>query len=144
MRVQHAALATGREPDLQDVVIALERDGIARLPDLFSPSELADVVCLFMHQPVTVQKGSRVALDALSAGTAIVAYQLPTVVACPWLMSAINRPVILRLASAHFDCKPTLSDVGVRWSFPGANALDMKQAFHRDPDVWRFLKLSST
>lgn len=141
VRVRHATLATWREPDLQDVVTALERDGIARLPDLFSPSELADVVGYFMRQPVTVQNGSRVALDRLPAGAAMAAYELPTVVACPWLMNAINRPGILRLASAYVGCKPTISAVGVRWSFPGSTAPDMTQAFHRDPDEWRFLKM---
>lgn len=119
----------------------LERDGIAMLPNLFSPSELADVVGFFMRQPVVAQKGSCVALDGLPAETTMAAYELATIVACPWLMSAINRTDILRLASAYLDCKPTISAIGVRWSFPGSNAPDMTQAFHRDPDEWRFLKL---
>jgi hypothetical protein len=94
-----------------------------------------------MRQPVVVQEGSRVSLDELPAGTAMAAYELPTVVACPWLMTALNRPGILRLTSAYLGCKPTISAVGLRWSFPGATAPDMTQAFHRDPDEWRFLKL---
>ena len=68
------------------------------------------------------------------------AYDLATVVACPWLMTAINRADILRLASAFLGCKPTLSAVGVSWSFPGPQSADV-QAFHRDPDDWRHLKL---
>ena len=134
-------LVSRREPDLQDAVNVLERDGIALLPDLLSPSELANVVEFFQHQPVMVQKGRSVSLERLPAGTAMAAYELPTVVACPWLMSALNRPAILRLASAYVGCKPTISAVGVRWSFPGATAPEMTQAFHRDPDDWRFLKL---
>jgi hypothetical protein len=56
-------------------------------------------------------------------------------------MTAINRADILRLASAFLGCKPTLCSIGVRWSFPGSESPDMTQAFHRDPDDWRFLKL---
>ena len=141
VRSRHATLATRREPDLQDALGGLERDGIAMLPNLFSTSELADVVGFFLNQPVAAPGGGCVARDGLPAGATMAAYHLATVVACPWLMTAINRADILRLASAFLGCKPTLCSVGVRWSFPGSKAPDATQAFHRDPDDWRFLKL---
>ena len=119
VRSRHATLATGREPDLQDTLGSLERDGIAMLPNLFSTSELADVVGFFLNQPVAAPGGGCVARDGLPAGATMAAYHLATVVACPWLMTAINRADILRLASAFLGCKPTLCAVGVRWSFPG-------------------------
>ena len=141
VRSRHATLATRREPDLQDALGGLERDGIAMLPNLFSTSELADVVSFFLSQAVAAPGGGCVARDELPAGATMAAYHLPTVVACPWLMTAINRADILRLASAFLGCKPTLCSVGVRWSFPGSKSPDVTQAFHRDPDDWRFLKL---
>jgi hypothetical protein len=141
VRSRHATLATGHESDLRDLLGVLERDGIAMLPSLFSPSQLGDVAAFFMNQPVVAPKGNCVALDELPAGVAMASYGLPTVVACPWLMGAINRRDILRLASAYLGCKPTICAIGVRWSFPGSTVLDMTQAFHRDPDEWRFLKL---
>jgi hypothetical protein len=134
-------LATRREPDLQDALGGLERDGIAMLPNLFATSELADVVGFFLNQPVAAPGGGCVARDGLPAGATMAAYHLATVVACPWLMTAINRADILRLASAFLGCKPTLCSIGVRWSFPDSKAPDATQAFHRDPDDWRFLKL---
>jgi hypothetical protein len=140
VRSRHATLATRREPDLQDALGGLERDGIAMLPNLFSTSELADVVGFFLNQQVAAPGGGCVARDGLPAGATMAAYHLATVVACPWLMTAINRADILRLASAFLGCKPTLCAVGVRWSFPGSKSDDV-QAFHRDPDDWRFLKL---
>ena len=140
VRSRHATLATRREPDLQDALGGLERDGIAMLPNLFSTSELADVVGFFLNQQVAAPGGGCVARDGLPAGATMAAYDLATVVACPWLMTAINRADILRLASAFLGCKPTLYAVGVRWSFPGSKSADV-QAFHRDPDDWRFLKL---
>jgi hypothetical protein len=119
----------------------LERDGIAMLPNLFSTSELADVVGFFLDQEVATPGGGCVTRDALPAGAAMAAYRLATVIACPWLMAAINRPDVLRLASAFLGCKPTLCSIGVRWSFPGSKSGAVTQAFHRDPDDWRFLKL---
>jgi hypothetical protein len=141
VRSRHATLATRREPDLQDALGGLERDGIAMLPNLFATSELADVVGFFLNQPVAAPGGGCVARDGLPAGATMAAYHLATVVACPWLMTAINRADILRLASAFLGCKPTLCSIGVRWSFPGSKVPDATQAFHRDPDDWRFLKL---
>lgn len=140
VRSRHATLATRREPDLQDALGGLERDGIAMLPNLFSTSELADVVGFFRNQQVAAPAGGCAAHDGLAAGATMAAYDLATVVACPGLMTAINRADILRLASAFLGCKPTLCSVGVRWSFPGPKSADV-QAFHRDPDDWRFLKL---
>ena len=141
VRSRHATLATRREPDLQDALGRLERDGIAMLPNLFSTAELADVVSFFLSQPVAVPGGGCMPRDGLPAGATMAAYHLATVVACPWLMTAINRADILRLASAFLGCKPTLCSVGVRWSFPGSKSPAATQAFHRDPDDWRFLKL---
>lgn len=141
VRSRHAPLATRQEPDLQDALSGLERDGIAMLPNLFSTSELADVVGFFLEQKVAVPGGGCVARDGLPAGSTMAAYHLATVVACPWLMTAINRADVLRLASAFLGCKPTLCSVGVRWSFPGSKSPNMTQEFHRDPDDWRFLKL---
>jgi hypothetical protein len=133
-------LATRQEPDLQDTLGGLERDGIATLPNLFSTSELADVVDFFLNQEVTAPGGGCMTRDELPAGVTMAAYDLATVVACPWLMAAINRPDVLRLVSAFLGCKPTLCAIGVRWSFPSPKSADV-QAFHRDPDDWRFLKL---
>lgn len=141
VRSRHATLATGREPDLQDALGKLEQDGIAMLPDLFSPSELSDIVDFFMNQEVMTPEGGCVARDGLPAQTAMAAYQLDTIVSCSTLMAAINRADILRLASAYVGCKPTISAIGVRWSLPGVKSLDSTQMFHRDPDDWRFLKV---
>jgi hypothetical protein len=119
----------------------LERDGIAMRPDLFSASELGDVVAFFLNQQVVAPGGGCVAHDGLPAGTTMAAYDLATVVACPWLMTALNHSDILRLASAFLGCKPTLCSIGVRWSFPDSKSHDVTQAFHRDSEDWRFLKL---
>ena len=141
VRSRHSTLATCHEPDLQDVLGGLKREGIAMLPELFSRPELTDVVGFLSNQLVTAPGHGCVARDRLPESVSMAAYELSTLVACPWLVTAINRTDILRLASAYLGCKPTICAVGVRWSFPGTGAPDVTQAFHRDPDDWRFLKL---
>src|ERR1700748_107568 len=111
------------------------------LPNLFRGARLADVGDFFLSQSVAAPGGGRVARDGQPAGATMAAYQLATVVACPWLMAALNRADILRLASAFLGCKPTLCSLGVRWSFPGSKSPDATQAVHRDPDDLRFFKL---
>ena len=111
------------------------------LPELFSLSELRDVVGFLSNQHVMAPGQGCIARDRLPESTSMAAYELSTVVACPWLVRAINRTDILRLASAYLGCKPTICGLGVRWSFPGTGPPDVTQAFHRDPDDWRFLKL---
>jgi hypothetical protein len=63
------------------------------------------------------------------------------VLACPHVLELANRPALLRLAARYLGCAPTLSALRLRWSFPGRWAGTGLQAFHRDLDDWRFVKL---
>ena len=141
VKSRHAPLATRRDSDLQNVLSELKRDGIAMMPDLFSRSQVDDVVDYFSSHRVFAPQGEGVALSELPSEATMAAYDLSTLVACPWLMTAINQQSILRLASAYLGCMPTICAIGVRWSFPGPQSNNVTQAYHRDPDEWRFLKL---
>ncbi len=55
--------------------------------------------------------------------------------------SAGQRSSRIRIVTAYLGCKPTLSSIGLRWSFPSEGKAEATQRFHRDPDDWRFLKL---
>jgi hypothetical protein len=138
-------LRQGRLPPGSDAVLAavaaLERDGLVALPAVFSPAALDGVLAFLGAQDVLDPAGRPVPVAALPPGTAMAAYPLETVLACPGLLDAVNAPAILRIAAAFLGCKPTLSSLGVRWSFPQADGPAQVQAFHRDPDDWRFLKL---
>jgi hypothetical protein len=48
---------------------------------------------------------------------------------------------LLDLAAGYIGCKPTISALSLRWSFPSATGEQQLQAFHRDSDDWRYLKL---
>ncbi len=67
--------------------------------------------------------------------------KLQTVLSCPGILRLINSEPVLGLAGTYLGCLPTLSSIGLRWSFPSnSDACDV-QRFHRDPDDWRFVKL---
>jgi hypothetical protein len=39
------------------------------------------------------------------------------------------------------ECKPTISALGLRWSFPVPGQSSALQMFHRDSEDWRYLKV---
>lgn len=130
-----------KQPGHERVLSDLRRDGLAMLPSLASPEQLGRMIAYFDTQPVLGPGGVEVALDTLPAGTPAAAYSLDRVLRCPGMLQLLNAPSILSILADYLGCEPTLSSVGVRWSFPGAAATTATQAFHRDLDDWRFLKL---
>jgi hypothetical protein len=68
-------------------------------------------------------------------------YDLKDIIDAPHLLELANRPSLLRLATSYIGCKPTISALGLRWSFPGAGIATDVQAFHRDLEDWRYLKI---
>lgn len=117
----------------------LRRDGLAMLPPT-ATSAIEDLLAYFEQQPVQRADGSEVSLGEL-AGESTAAYSLQRVLECPGLLALLNAPPILRIMSDYLGCKPTISSLGVRWSFPTDGTPTRTQNFHRDVDDWRFLKL---
>lgn len=122
------------------ILADLARDGLARLPPLAGDEKIAEIRAYFSDQPVLDASGREVAVADLPQAAAA-AYSLKRVLACPGLLDLLNAPCILRIASDYLGCQPTLSSVGVRWSFPTGGPAARTQTFHRDVDDWRFLKL---
>ena len=102
----------------------LEEDGIARLPDLLSGDEVAEI-----HDWLR--------LHPLAAGDL---YSLDAVLNCPHVLRVMSDPRVLSVAGNYLGCKPTLSSIGLRWSFCGTLSRSV-QTFHRDLDDWRFVKV---
>lgn len=68
-------------------------------------------------------------------------YHLRDVMACPHILELANSPALLGLAARYLECKPTISALGLRWSFPVPGDDSALQAFHRDSEDWRYLKV---
>jgi hypothetical protein len=118
----------------------LRLNGLVPLPSLVTP-EWVDKVLAYLQGRDVVTKGLAVPLDRVAPDVTVADYSLATVLSCPLIMALINDPEILSLAGAYLGCCPTLSSVGLRWSFPSSSEASDVQRFHRDPDDWRFVKL---
>lgn len=138
---QGGAVTWPRDATCRRVLADLRTEGIARLPPLLSEVEIARFADYFAGQEVVGPDGRSIAVQNLPADTAAAGYSLETVLACPGLLSVLNSPRVLRIASDYLGCKPTLSSLGVRWTFPGQRQVVRFQEYHRDVDDWRFLKL---
>lgn len=119
----------------------LRKHGISPLPPMFSEADLRDVQDYFSSAPLTLSDGRRVALSDVPAGVRAAGYDMATIIGSPHVLAAVNRPDILGLAAAYLGCRPTLSSLGVRWSFPNGDGREDVQAWHRDCDDWRTIKV---
>lgn len=118
----------------------LDQKGLIALPALVTP-EWVENVRTYLNGKEVVAKGRTMMLDQVTPDITIADYSLLTVMSCPLIVGLINAPEVLSLAGAYLGCCPTLSSVGLRWSFPSAAEASDVQRFHRDPDDWRFVKL---
>jgi len=80
-------------------------------------------------------------LTQAPAGVRVADYHLRDVIACPHILALANSAPLLGLAARYMDCKPTISALGLRWSFPVEGDCSALQAFHRDSEDWRYLKV---
>lgn len=110
------------------------------LPGLVGPDAVAGILAYLADKDLVGPRGQLASLGMLPPDARMAAYPLRTLIESPAIMELVNAASVLRIAAAYLGCKPTLSSLGVRWSFPGGGAGDT-QHFHRDPDDWRFLKL---
>lgn len=140
---KHRDVAT--EPYLHPVaeaaVAALERDGLAIIADFLAPETIERVTAYFRNEKIAGPGGALMKLDSLPSGLPAAAYPMETVLGCQDVLDMVNSPVMLRIAARYLGCTPTLSSLGVRWSFPAPGACTETQRFHRDLDDWRFVKL---
>ena len=141
IRLQHGDGVAVEDDVNHDDIRTLEADGLVRLADTVVGSECAErLLNYFRSQRVSIH-GKSVAVEEISAGEPMVPYPLSIVLANVDVRGILTSPLVLDIAARYLGCRPTLSSLGVRWSFPTTKAADVTQRFHRDPDDWRFLKL---
>ncbi len=141
IRLRHGAgLWVPVAPCYETVVATLREQGLAVLPSLVSTAQLQAILDYFEGKDVVGAGGRLMSRDQLPPDTMMASYSLTTILESPDVLSLLNTAPILRIAADYLGCKPTLSSLGVRWSFPGGQSAEGTQLFHRDPDDWRFLK----
>lgn len=124
-------------------LLELSRTGYAPLGNLLAP-EQCDEIRAFLDDKLLIDR-DRVRdgfpLAQSPAGVRVADYHLHDVVACPYILALANSPSLLGLAARYMQCKPTISALGLRWSFPLPGESSALQVFHRDSEDWRYLKV---
>lgn len=136
--VRHPSVQSGSVSSLR---YELAQNGLVSLPELVSKDVLESALSYLEDKQLKTSDGRMVRLQDIPSDVTIADYPLETVLACPAIIELINAAPVLALAGSYLGCSPTLSSVGLRWSFPSASGPCDVQRFHRDPDDWRFVKL---
>lgn len=119
---------------------ALQTTGYAFIPNQLADWQIDEMRQYLAKHPLVLRSGAVVPIDRVSEGTTIADYSLEAVLNCPHVLTLMNAPCLIGLAREFLGCSPTISTVGIRWSFPGRRMEATTQGFHRDTDDWRFFK----
>jgi hypothetical protein len=121
----------------------LHRSGYAPLGNLLDGAQCDEIRAWLGDKLLTDRDRERAGFTlAQRADEVRVAdYHLRDVIACPHILALANSPSLLGLAARYMACKPTISALGLRWSFPVPGSDSALQAFHRDSEDWRYLKV---
>ena len=121
----------------------LRRSGYAPLGNLLDEDQCVEIRAYLDDKLLTDRDRmrARFTLAQREGDVRVADYQLRDVLACPHILALANSPALLGLAARHMGCKPTISALGLRWSFPVAGNDSPLQAFHRDSEDWRYLKV---
>lgn len=140
VNTQHGAEAAAPGSKAQTALQSLHNVGMAPVCSPLDATQIDEVLAFLATAPVASDPARR-PVTAHSQGVSSAVYDLPTILACPHLLQAMNHPDLLQIAAGFLGCKPTLSGVGLRWSFAGADAASDVQRFHRDTEDWKILRV---
>lgn len=121
----------------------LSDSGYAPLGNLLDNAQCDEIKDYLKSRFLFDRDRNREAFTLMQApiGVRVADYHLRDVIACPHILALANSPPLLGLAARYMDCKPTISALGLRWSFPVGGDCSALQAFHRDSEDWRYLKV---
>lgn len=124
-------------------LLDLCRTGYAPLGNLLDPGQCGEIRAFLDDKLLFDRDRLRdgFPLAQAPAGVRVADYHLRDVVACPHILALANSPPLLGLAARYMGCKPTISALGLRWSFPLPGESSALQVFHRDSEDWRYLKV---
>ncbi|WUR12976.1 hypothetical protein E7V67_025350 [[Empedobacter] haloabium] len=121
----------------------LHMEGYAALGNLLTHAQCADIHHYFTPRTLTDRHdaGTTFTLASVPATVRLAEYGLSDIVHCPHILALANDRRLLELAASYIGCKPTISQLGVRWSFPSTAQRSDLQTFHRDSEDWRYFKV---
>lgn len=119
----------------------VKKEGVVKLNGVLNKSQCADILAYMADKPFH---------DRDSTASFTLAEQRPRdmafgihaqkdVIDCPHIMEFVSSPEIIDLAGVYLGCVPTLSCLGVQWSFP-TESPQVAQKFHRDCEDWKYIR----
>jgi hypothetical protein len=139
VRWRQGGVATGTSQQLQ----TLHRDGHLALGQLLDERQCDEVLAYLRDKPMSDRHDDTSTFDlgGVPAHVRLGDYPMRSVIDCPHILALANSPQLLDLATRYIGCKPTISALSLRWSFPSKSGDQQLQSFHRDSDDWRYLKV---
>jgi hypothetical protein len=133
---------TGAHADNSDAA-RLKREGFAGLGNLLDSYQCAEIRAFLDDKYLSGRYGSgqRFKIGDVPDSVGMAEYDLVDIINCPHVLALANSERLLGLAEQYLGCKPTLSSLMLRWSFPTETPVGNVQRFHRDADDWRYLKI---
>jgi len=121
----------------------LEGAGYTALGELLSAGQCADIHAYLADKSLSERYGAQ---DRFTFATRpdrarMAEYDLADIINAPHILALANSARLIGLAEQYLHCKPTLSSLMLRWSFPTDAPAGNVQQFHRDSDDWRHLKV---
>ncbi|MES2298462.1 MAG: hypothetical protein V4582_15565 [Pseudomonadota bacterium] len=130
-------------PACERRVQRLRQDGYVALGQLLDARQIADIRAYLRPRPMIERAGQARSFteSAVPAGARMAEYSMDDVLACPHVLALANSAPLLACAQRYIGCKPTISSLWVRWSFPSTSDSAGLQGYHRDSEDWRYLKV---
>lgn len=143
VRARQGVSRGGQSETRERQLAALHADGYVELGTLFSPEQCADIHRFLADKVLTDRHddSTRFIIDKVPPTVKLAEYSLRDIVACPHILALANSENLLSLAERYIGCKPTISQLGIRWSFPNPAGRSDLQTFHRDSEDWRYFKV---
>lgn len=129
-----------RTPARSSVTGLLDQRGYAPLGWVFTQQQCGEIHAYLADKPLFDRRGTgqRFQLASKPAGVKLGDYELAAVAHCPHVLELANCADFLNLANDYLGFTPTITNLSLRWSFPGESPAGEVQAFHRDSELGSF------
>ncbi|MOA06818.1 hypothetical protein D3C78_1264830 [compost metagenome] len=128
----------------EDDAAALEKAGYVMLDDLVRENEVEEMVDWFSDKKAFDRWNANAGYfdpESPPADCHTAPFSTEDIVNSPHAMKWVNDERVLKIVENILGVKPTLSNLSVWWSYPGHDAPQEAESFHRDVDDLRFVKL---
>lgn len=136
LRIFHRKVGL-KDPRKSSSAQLMRTTGYLRLNQLLSTEQIREIHTYLKARDVVAVRGNgkHFELEKVPPGVSTADYTLETVMNCPHVLSLANNPHVLALVTSYLGFTPTITLMGMRWSFP-SDQIDIDiQGFHRDLEM---------